>query len=199
MPGKPRLQLSDDAVGSPTPRNRCVIVDGDDPRDLFECELGICRFGALQLDGDLLMAADGEGPHRRIRYPINRERSRIAPSKRSGWPSVGPKPKVAAASSETVRREPIERCASWWLDAVKGSSSAEASRVRSLKRSVARDLCQDLDVRELISTLDWLRVETTATALADGDGGLAAVFGLSVPQYSCLEILDARPGISNRT
>src|ERR1700734_3773873 len=56
MPGKPRLQLSDDAVALADAQELvAVIVDGDDPRDLFECELGICRFGALQLDGDLLI------------------------------------------------------------------------------------------------------------------------------------------------
>lgn len=45
------LQLSDDAVALADAQELvAVIVDGDDPRDLFECELGICRFGALQVN-----------------------------------------------------------------------------------------------------------------------------------------------------
>ena len=76
MPGKPRLQLSDDAVTLADAQELvAVIVDGDDPRDLFECELGICRFGALQLDGDLLigggLAKDRTGVSA---TPVNRER-----------------------------------------------------------------------------------------------------------------------------
>src|SRR5580700_8993919 len=53
MSGKPHLQLSDDAVALADAEELvAVIVDGDDPRDLFECELGICRSGVLELDGD---------------------------------------------------------------------------------------------------------------------------------------------------
>src|ERR1039458_1413114 len=44
MSGKPRLQLSDDAIALTDAQELvAVIVNGDDPRDLFECELGICR------------------------------------------------------------------------------------------------------------------------------------------------------------
>ena len=76
MSGKPRLQLSDDAVALADAQELvAVIVNGDDPRDLFERELGICRFGALQLDGDLLigggLAKDRTGVSA---APINRER-----------------------------------------------------------------------------------------------------------------------------
>jgi hypothetical protein len=75
MSGKPRLQLSDDAVALADAQELiAVIVDGDDPRDLFECELGICRFGALKFDGDLLigggLAKDRTGV---AAAPINRE------------------------------------------------------------------------------------------------------------------------------
>ena len=70
------MQLSDDAVTLANAEELvAVIVDGDDPRDLFECELGICRFVALQLDGDFLigggLAKDRTGVSA---TPVNRER-----------------------------------------------------------------------------------------------------------------------------
>ena len=40
-------------------------------------------------------------------------------------------------------------------------------------------------------------MKRTATALRTAMEGSLRSLGLSVPQYSCLEILDARPGISN--
>ncbi|MGO9960418.1 MAG: hypothetical protein ACLP50_31325 [Solirubrobacteraceae bacterium] len=75
------MQLSDDAVALADAQELvAVIVDGDDPRDLFECELGICRFGGLQLDGDLLigrgLAKDRAGVSA---APINRERKPHSP------------------------------------------------------------------------------------------------------------------------
>jgi DNA-binding MarR family transcriptional regulator len=75
--------------------------------------------------------------------------------------------------AKTVRREPTARCASWWLDAVKGSSfgRGEQGSLYALKR--------------------------TATALRTAMEASLRSHGLSVPQYSCLEILNARPGISN--
>jgi hypothetical protein len=73
-----------------------------------------------------------------------------------------------------------------------------ASRVRSLERSVARDLCQDLDVRRVdIDTSIGYALKRTATALRTAMEASLRSLGLSVPQYSCLEILSARPGISN--
>lgn len=100
--------------------------------------------------------------------------------------------------AKTVQREPAARGGSWWLDAVKGSSFGNASRVRSLERSVALDLCQDLDVRRVdLDTSIGYALKRTATALRTAMEASLRSFGLSVPQYSCLEILDARPGISN--
>ena len=40
-------------------------------------------------------------------------------------------------------------------------------------------------------------LKRTATALRTAMEGSLRSLGLSVPQYSCLEILDARPGLSN--
>jgi DNA-binding MarR family transcriptional regulator len=87
---------------------------------------------------------------------------------------------------------------SWWLDAVKGSSFGNASRVRSLERSLARHLCQDLDVPRVdLDTSVGYALKRTATALRTAMEASLRSLGLSVPQYSCLEILNARPGISN--
>jgi len=81
MPGKPRLQLSDDAVAFADAQELvAVIVDRDDPRDLFECDLGICRFGALQLDGDLLIGGGLAKDHTGVSAaPVNRERKPHGP------------------------------------------------------------------------------------------------------------------------
>lgn len=48
-----------------------------------------------------------------------------------------------------------------------------------------------------IDTSIGYAVKRTATALRAAMESSLRPFGLSVPQYSCLEILDARPGISN--
>jgi DNA-binding MarR family transcriptional regulator len=67
-----------------------------------------------------------------------------------------------------------------------------------LERSVARDLCQDLDVPRVdIDTSIGYALKRTATALRTAMEASLRSLGLSVPQYSCLEILNARPGISN--
>ena len=96
--------------------------------------------------------------------------------------------------AKTVQREPAARRGSWWLGAVQGSSFGNASRVRSLERSVARDLCQDLDVRRVdLDTSIGYALKRTATALRTAMEASLRSLGLSVPQYSCLEILNARP------
>ena len=48
-----------------------------------------------------------------------------------------------------------------------------------------------------IDTSIGYALKRTATALRTAMEGSLRSLGLSVPQYSCLEILDARPGISN--
>jgi DNA-binding MarR family transcriptional regulator len=59
-------------------------------------------------------------------------------------------------------------------------------------------LCQDLDVQRVnLDTSIGYALKRTATALRAAMEGSLRSLGLSVPQYSCLEILDARPGISN--
>jgi len=59
-------------------------------------------------------------------------------------------------------------------------------------------LCQDLDVARVdIDTSVGYALKRTATALRAAMEASLRSLGLSVPQYSCLEILDARPGISN--
>jgi DNA-binding MarR family transcriptional regulator len=84
------------------------------------------------------------------------------------------------------------------LDAAKGSSFGRSGQVRSLERSVARDLCQDLDVRRVdLDTSIGYALKRTTTALRTAMEASLRSLGLSVPQYSCLEILNARPGISN--
>jgi DNA-binding MarR family transcriptional regulator len=84
------------------------------------------------------------------------------------------------------------------LDAVKGSSFGKAGSVRPLERSVARDLCQDLDVPRVdLDTSIGYALKRTTTALRTAMEASLRSLGLSVPQYSCLEILNARPGISN--
>ena len=63
---------------------------------------------------------------------------------------------------------------------------------------VSPDLCQDLDVARVdIDTSIGYALKRTATALRTAMEASLRSLGLSVPQYSCLEILDARPGISN--
>jgi hypothetical protein len=51
MSGKPRLQFSDDVVALADAQELVAVI----VNDLLVCELGICRFGALQLDGNLLI------------------------------------------------------------------------------------------------------------------------------------------------
>ena len=63
---------------------------------------------------------------------------------------------------------------------------------------VGRDLCQDLDVPRVdIDTSIGYALKRTATALRTAMEASLRPLGLSVPQYSCLEILNTRPGISN--
>jgi DNA-binding MarR family transcriptional regulator len=62
----------------------------------------------------------------------------------------------------------------------------------------ACDLCQDLDVPQVdIDTSIGYALKRTATALRTAMEASLRSLGLSVPQYSCLEHLNARPGISN--
>jgi hypothetical protein len=71
MSGKPRLQFSDDAVALADAQELDAVI----VNDLFKCKLGICRFGALQLDGDLLIGAGlAETAPAYPLPPINRER-----------------------------------------------------------------------------------------------------------------------------
>ena len=59
-------------------------------------------------------------------------------------------------------------------------------------------LCQDLDVPRVdIDTSVGYALKRTATALRTAMEVSLRSLELSVPQYSCLEILSARPGISN--
>jgi DNA-binding MarR family transcriptional regulator len=63
---------------------------------------------------------------------------------------------------------------------------------------IALDLCQCLDVARVdIDTSIGYALKRTATALRTAMESSLRSYGLSVPQYSCLEILDARPEISN--
>ena len=82
MSGKSRLQLSDDAVTLADAEELvAVIVDGDDPRDLFQCEFGMGRFVALQLDGDFLIGAYWRSTAPAYPLPPSTgNASRIAPS-----------------------------------------------------------------------------------------------------------------------
>lgn len=62
----------------------------------------------------------------------------------------------------------------------------------------SRHLCQDPDVSRVdVDTSIGYALKRAATALRTALEASLHSFGLSVPQYSCLEILDARPGISN--
>jgi DNA-binding MarR family transcriptional regulator len=59
-------------------------------------------------------------------------------------------------------------------------------------------LCQDLDVQRVdIDSSIGYALKRTATALRAAMEASLRSLELSVPQYSCLEILSARPGISN--
>jgi DNA-binding MarR family transcriptional regulator len=59
-------------------------------------------------------------------------------------------------------------------------------------------VCQDLDVRRVdLDTSIGYALKRTATALRAAMEASLRPLGLSVPQYSCLEILNAMPGISN--
>jgi DNA-binding MarR family transcriptional regulator len=82
------------------------------------------------------------------------------------------------------------------LDAVK--IFGNASRLPSLERSAAHDRCQALDVPRVdLDTSIGYALKRTATALRTAMEASLRSLGLSVPQYSCLEILNTRPGISN--
>ena len=59
-------------------------------------------------------------------------------------------------------------------------------------------VCQDPDVERVnIETSIGYALKRTATALRVAMEASLRAHGLSVPQYSCLEILRARPGLSN--
>jgi DNA-binding MarR family transcriptional regulator len=63
---------------------------------------------------------------------------------------------------------------------------------------VSPEICQDPDVPRVdIDTSIGYALKRTATALRTAMEASLRSLGLSVPQYSCLEILNARPGISN--
>lgn len=64
--------------------------------------------------------------------------------------------------------------------------------------AAGRDLCQAFDVPRVdLDTSIGYALKRTTTALRTSMEASLRSLGLSVPQYSCLEILDARPGISN--
>jgi hypothetical protein len=67
-----------------------------------------------------------------------------------------------------------------------------------LQDTGASALCQDLDMERVdLDTSIGYALKRTATALRVAMEASLRSLGLSVPQYSCLEILNARPGISN--
>ena len=78
------------------------------------------------------------------------------------------------------------------------SSFDDGGQLVARERSFARDECQDLDVDQVdLDTSVGYALKRTATALRAAMEASLRSLGLSVPQYSCLEILNARPGISN--